>query len=159
MTGKPTAKQDGVDDLAIQFPDRQAVIAGVTLTMREYRWVEGMRLQLLTAPIVERLADLAEQGRLGDAAAHESLFADHADALPLLIGTACDQPLEWVESLSDRDGRNLRLLWWTVNLPFFSTRVSDRLLARQLDGLMSSAGSSQPDTGSPTSSPSTRVVN
>lgn len=151
--------KDGEDDLAIMFPDRQAVIAGVTVTMREYRWVEGLRLQLLTAPLVERLADLAQQGRLADAVAHESLFADHAEALPLLISTACDQPLEWVESLSDRDGRNLRLLWWTVNLPFFSTRVSDRLLARQIDGLTSSTSSSPVDTASPTNSRSTPAGN
>lgn len=164
MTERPkkAPEQRGEDDLAVLFPDRQATIAGVAVTMREYRWVEGMRLQMLLAPIVERLADLAEQGSLADAAAHESLFADASDVLPLLISTACDQPLEWVESLSDRDGRNLRLLWWAVNLPFFVPRVSDRLLARQLasvDGAKPSTSSSQPGTEHRTSSGNTRAVN
>lgn len=153
--------KDGGDDLAILFPERQASIAGMLITMREYRWVEGLRLQALIAPIVEQLASLAEQGRLMESAALDALFGDHADALPLLIATACDQPVEWVAALSDRDGRNLRLLWWTVNVPFFVRHVTDCLLARQLaalDGATSSPASPAPDT-TPSGSATTRVVN
>lgn len=154
-------KEDGADDVAILFPDRQATIAGVAVTMREYRWVEGLRLQALIAPIVEQLANLTEQGRLTEVASHEALFVDHVDALPLLIATACDQPVDWVNALSDRDGRNLRLLWWTVNVPFFATRVTDCLLARQLTqlaGPTSSPPSSAPDT-TPNGSANTPAVN
>lgn len=153
--------KDGGDDLAILFPERQARIAGVLVTMHEFRWLEGLRLQSLIAPIVEQLAGLAEQGRLMESVALDALFGDHAEALPLLIATACDQPVEWVAGLSDGDGRNLRLLWWTVNVPFFVRRVTDCLLARQLaafDGPTSSPSLSAPAT-TPSGSATTRVVN
>lgn len=158
---KQAQDMDGGDDLAILFPERQARVAGVLVTMHEYLWVEGMRLHALMTPIVEQLAGLAEQGRLMESAALDALFVDHADALPLLIATACGQPVEWVASLSDGDGRNLRLLWWTVNVPFFVRRVTDCLLARQLaafDGPTSSPSLSVPAT-TPSGSATTRVVN
>jgi len=161
MAKQPAASQDGEDDLAILFPDRHVTIAGKAVVMREFRWAEGLRLQALIAPIVQHLAHLAEQGELMQAAALDALFADHADDLLLLIATACDQPVEWVTALSDRDGSNLRLLWWTVNVPFFATRVRERLQANhlhQLAGPMSSPSSSTPDT-TPSGSGSTRVVN
>jgi hypothetical protein len=153
--GERSNKDDGGDDLAILFPDRGVVIAGVAVTMREFRWVEGLRLQSLIAPIVGRLADLAEQGKLMEAAALDALFMEQAEVLPLLIATACDQPVEWVNTLSDRDGSNLRLLWWTVNVPFFVPRVSDELqvrLLKQTDGPTSSPPSSPPATAHPISS-------
>lgn len=161
MTVQTPKKRDGEDDLAILFPERQAPVAGVTVTMREFRWVEGLRLQALIGPIVTKLCELAEQDHLMESASLEALFAEHATALPLLIATACDQPVEWVESLSDEDGRKLRLLWWTVNVPFFVTRVSERLIAHQLnqlDGSTSSPSSSVPDM-TPNDLGSTRVVN
>lgn len=152
---------DGEGDLAILYPERQATIAGVPVTMREYGWVEGMQLHALMTPLVEEMASLAEKKNLMDPAAHEALFIAHADVLPLLVATACDQPVEWVNTLSDRDGRNLRLLWWTVNVPFFVRRVTDCLVARQiaqLAGPTSSPPSSVPDT-TPGESSGTRTVN
>jgi len=161
MTG-PVKAQEGDDDVAILFPERSTTIAGVPVTMREYRWVEGMRMQALIAPIIDKLAVLAEQEKLMEAACLDAVFTDHADDLPLLIATACDQSVEWVETLNDVDGRNLRLLWWIVNIPFFVPRVSDRLLARQLaalDGPTSSPASPLADMETPSNSASTRVVN
>lgn len=154
-------RKDLDDDLAILFPDMHATIAGVPVVMREYRWSEGLRLQSLVGPIVEKLADLAMNDRLAQVVELEALFADQADNLPLLIGMACDQSAEWVAGLSDEDGAKLRTIWWTVNVPFFARRVQARLQTlalTQLGGPTSAPSSSTPDTA-PISSNTTRAVN
>ena len=64
MAKQPTTKQDGADDLVILHPDRQMVIAGVSVTMREYGHVEGLRLHALITPIVDGFKAIALSGEL-----------------------------------------------------------------------------------------------
>lgn len=161
MTQQPTAKQDGADDLAILHPDRQLVIAGVPVTMREYGHVEGLRLHALITPIVDGIKAIALSGELADTDALRPVFGDNADAVVQLMAAACDQPVEWVAGLSDEDGNNLQLLWWAVNSHFFVRRVRESLIVHRLKasaGLMSTPPSHAPAT-TPSGSAATRRVN
>ncbi len=72
------------------------------------------------------------------------------------------RPVEWIESLSDRDGQTLSMTFWRVNSGFFMRRlVFGGALAKTLQHLVnpspsapSSTPSSEPDTGgTPTTSP------
>lgn len=127
---KPTV--DGEDDLAILHPERSATIAGVAVVMREYGFVEGMRLNALVVPIVAGMAVMLDTGDLTDLNQLGQVFADNADGVAALIAAACDQPQAWVESLDDDSGRALHLLWWSVNAPFFGRRLVDSVVVRQL---------------------------
>lgn len=153
--------QAGEGDLAILFPERTATIAGVAVVMREYSFMESMKLHALITPLVEGMVGLL----LGDALPFDDalrpIFGDHADDVVTLIATACDQPREWVAGLGDEDGTQLRLLWWEVNGDFFGRRVRESLVLHQLRasaGQTFSSSSLAPDS-TPTPSATKRVVN
>lgn len=158
---QPTPATDGADDLAILHPERRATIAGVAVVMREYAFIEGLKLQGLITPIADGMAALARAGTITDPDALRPVFGEHADSLLALIAAACDQPLSWVQSLSDEHGSQLQLLWWTVNAHFFGRRVVQSLLTQELResaGRTFSSHSPAPATH-PTASPATHAVN
>lgn len=154
--------QDGQDDLAILHPDRPAEIAGVKLTMREYRFAEALALHAPIARFTDAFTQVALDGNFADLDSLRSVFGERQDDVVQLIAAACDQPPEWVASLSAEEGENLLLLWWSVNSPFFVRRVLLSVglaKAREpLGGPTSSSGSSLTGTAPPTS-PSTPSVN
>lgn len=122
MTPKKKAIKDGEDDLAILYPDREVSIAGEKIVMREYGFVEGMRLHPLYAPMLHELAQIA--GRDGvDLSALQCVIGAHADDVSTLIATACDRDVAWVRGLNDADGQQLFLTWWLVNKDFFIRRI------------------------------------
>lgn len=155
------AANAGADDLAILCPDRTVTIAGVTITMREYRFVEAMRLGAPLAAITTALTAAVAAGAAATVTAFDGVFVEHADVMPMLMATACDQPESWVRGLSDKDGARLLQVWWSANAGFFSRRVVRHLLdqaALESAGQMFMQPSPAPATGPTVSSP-TRVVN
>lgn len=158
---EPTKNKDGQDDLAILYPEREAPIAGRKVVMREYGFLEGLRLSPLTQPIIDAMASLAQGGSVPDLDALALVFAEHADAVVQLIAAACDQPVEWVAGLDDEPGRELLLLWWGVNAHFFGDRVLRALLGRAMKaaaGLTSSSPSAAA-TSTPNVSAASPAVN
>ncbi len=141
----------GADDLAILHPQREVIVAGRTLTIREYGFVEGMRMRALAQPFTESLYQHASVG--GDApdfSAMETLIADHLDEVLQLIAASADVDVDWIASLNDTDGYRLMQAWWLVNSGFFIRRVlqrlaTDRAVAR-LAGPRSTTPSSAPAT-------------
>ena len=132
----------GADDLAVLYPERTLTVAGERITVREYGFVEGLRLAGQVGAVVAALAAHAQQGAL----AIESLqqvMAAHADAVVQLIAVACDRDPDWIAALPDADGQALALTWWAVNAGFFGRRV---VLASQLAAL-------RPAPAGPTSTP------
>lgn len=167
MTRREKAAQsDGADDLEILHPERKLEIAGTTVTMREYGFVEGMRLAATAAPIVHDLSTItgaADDGGMLEYARLQAVFATHVDAITGMVAQACDQPREWVEGLGDGDGQALLFAWWAVNGPFFVRRVLSelqmKLAAMAFAGAPSTPSSPPPATAMPNGSGSSRVVN
>lgn len=164
MSRKPaTGKQDAEDSLAILHPERTVSIGGETITVREYGFVEGMRLAAHIQPIVDALADaigLAKEITLG---AIRTALGGHPDDVVALIAAASDRTPEWVRGLSDADGDTLLLTWYGVNSSFFIRRVVaalhvKRAMASALIGQTSTPPSSHTDTMRNGSGP-TRSVN
>ena len=136
----------GADDLAVLHPERVLRIAGDTVTVREYGFVEGLRLAAAAAPVVAALAEHAQRGAL----AIESLqhvMAAHADDVVVLIAAACDRSTDWVRALGDADGLTLAITWMTVNAGFFGRRV---VMAAQLAAARAPAGATSTPPSSPT---------
>lgn len=163
---KPAAPDKSVDDLQVLHPEREMEIAGVKVTMREYGFVEGMRLAATAAPVVHDLSiitgDAKDDGLL-EYARLQAVFADHVDAITGMVAQACDQPREWVETLGDADGQTLLFAWWAVNGPFFVRRVlvalQMRMAAKRFNGATSTPSSPPPATATPSDSGDSRVVN
>jgi len=146
-----SAADAGAQDLAVLNPDAPAKIAGRQLVMREYGFIEGMRLQNLYAPFVNDLYQVMRDSP--DVPLHEvvELLGRHVDAVEELMAVAADVELDWVRGLADVDGMNLLYLWWNVNCPFFMRRVFDRRSAevaveKARAGAMSTPSSSSTGT-------------
>lgn len=141
--------QGGQGDLAVLHPECRATIGGRPLVVREYTFMQGLRLTPLISPIVDAMADLALAGELPDPEAMRPVFAQHADSMLMLIAEACGQDVSWVAALPDDEGRKLHLMWWTVNAHFFGRRVMQSVITKGLHqslGEASTLHSPAPDT-------------
>lgn len=157
MTERDQAAQaEGAGDLEILHPERVLEIAGVKVTMREYGFVEGMRLAGTAAPVVHDLASIGGadlEGGMLQYARLQAVFSQHVDAVTAMVAQACDQSVAWVQGLDDADGQALLLAWWAANGPFFVRRVLLELQMR-LAGMASAGASSMPPSPPPATAPS-----
>lgn len=149
MNPSVDSNKDGGQDLAILHPEREAIIAGVPVVMREYSWAESLRHHEIIDALSDAMSGVALQGNFHDLDSLRGAFGDNGDILFRLIAVVSDQPVEWISTLDATAGDELFLLWWGVNADFFLRRVlrSVQLAkVRELAGLTSSPASSGPDT-------------
>ena len=127
------------NELAVLFPDRQATVtdpdtgAAVTLTVREFRFREGLEATALARPLIAALAGLVPdraEDEGPDALALEGALATHAGLWLELAARACSRDAAWLARLSDADGRSLSEAMWTANGGFFLRRVAAQVAAR-----------------------------
>lgn len=149
------------DDLAVLHPERTLTIGGAVVTLREYSFVDGLKLRGLYAPFFDALYARIEQNDFHAPTLDvvESVVAEHLDALITLISHAAGVEEAWVRGLNDEDGHELMNAWWLVNAHFFIRRVSAKIALTKVkakkqaesspDGQTSTTDSSSPDTAKP----------
>jgi hypothetical protein len=119
------------DDLAILHPEQHIRIAGHDLVVREYGFVEGLRLRPQVQPLLDDLyALLQRQGSLELEDVIVALARNHEMLLDLLAIAADVEPA-FVHGLSQNDGYALLLAWWAANGPFFISALITRKAAQQ----------------------------
>lgn len=148
---KTPAAEPGADDLEILHPERETTIAGRQLVVREYGFIEGLRLMPLINPLVEDLRAHLEAGQAAGAEDIHTMLGRHADVVVQLMAVAADVEPEWIDSLEQEAGTALMFWWWTVNGPFYMRCAIDRARAAlavkaQRAGRTSMPPSSQPAT-------------
>ena len=161
---------DAVEELSVLFPDRDVTVHDpdtrepVSLTVREFRFREGLEVTALARPLLAALAALVPAGEDGtgagrapDALAVEGVLAAHAALWLELAARACDRDAGWLARLGDADGRALSEAMWAANGAFFLRRVvaqvATRATAREASPWRSpvcSTPSSAPGTGAAT---------
>lgn len=151
---KKSASESGADDLEILHPEREVVIAGRPLVVREYGFIEGLRLIPLADPLIEELRVHLEAARPTSVEAIHAMLARHVDVVVQLIAVATDVEPEWIDRLDQDAGTQLMFCWWQVNGPFYVRCAVDRaqaalLLAAQRAGQTSTQPSSSPATEMP----------
>lgn len=127
----------GEDDLQVLHPERTAVIAGRSITMREYGFVEGLKVRALSKPILDDLFNFVSTGRVPDVDEIQGILAAHAENVARLIAQAADVEPEFVLNLDDQyAGDTLLAMWWGCNGPFFMRKavnqVRENLLVKAL---------------------------
>lgn len=146
-------------DPEILFPDETLPIAGERVTVREFRFAEGLRAIALARPILAALREIPEGDDNPELV--DQVLADHLDAWLALIAMSTDKDVEWVKGLPDADGQSLAMAFWRVNGAFFMRRLvlaggladSIRGVAKLCPSRRSSPPSSPPVTGeAPTTS-------
>lgn len=143
--------EEGADDLQILHPDRSATIAGRVVNVREYGFVEGLRLRPAIQPLLDDLHAFIGAGSLPEIEEILTMLAAHTDAVMEAVCVAADVEMDWLETLSQDDGHHLLMIWWAVNGPFYIRSVfqrvaTQRALANPRAGEISIARSSAPDT-------------
>lgn len=113
---------DTTNDLDVLFPDETLTIAGESVEVREFRYLQGLQVLPQARPILSGLSTLLDEQAL-DPMAIEMLVAEHQDAWCGLMSVSTGKPVEWIQALSDRDGMTLAMAFWRVNSSFFMRRL------------------------------------
>ena len=142
---------DAGDALEILHPERTATIAGREIRVREYGFVESMRLHGLIQPILDDLRILVTARGVPNLDDVIGVLAHHYEAIVQLLARAADVEPEWVAGLSSAEGELLLYLWWGVNGPFWLGGVVQRIAAERIAAR--SATSPDGRTSTPPSSP------
>lgn len=138
----------GEDDLQVLHPERTAVIAGRSITMREYGFIEGLKVRALAKPLIATLHATVASGRLPEINDVQFMLAEHAENVAQLIAQAADLEPEWVLNLKDQyAGDQLLAMWWGCNGHFFIRKAIDQvrqnlLVSAMRAGLMPTPNSS-----------------
>lgn len=142
---------EGEQDLDVLHPERAINIAGRQIVVREYGFVEGLRLRPLTQPILDALYQtITARDTPPELESIIGVLADCSTELVSLMAIAADVDECWVAGLGQDDGYLLMMVWWNVNGPFFIRRVVNREVARRAverppAGSISTAPLSVPD--------------
>jgi len=115
-------------DIDVLLPDQEVRVIDpdtretVTVTVREFRFLEGLRAQAepAAAALLAELAAALDAGG-GDlpVAEVQAVMGRQALGWCELLAAACRRPRSWLERLSDGDGQALSAAMWTANRDFF----------------------------------------
>jgi hypothetical protein len=120
------------DDLVVLHPEQTVTINGQEITVREYGFIEGLKLRPLMKPLHDRLYEITQSGQRIELESILDVVADNPGELTQLIATSAGVNVSWINSLNDADGTLLMMTWWGVCGPFFVRKLSDRLMTAQL---------------------------
>jgi len=111
-------------DLQVLYPDREVTIAGEALTVREFRYREGLEVAVLARPFLFSLRALfmAPDDEFTDEA-FLALVEENPDVWLALVAKACGRDIEWVANLPNAEAMKLQNIFWEVNGPFFMRRL------------------------------------
>lgn len=126
------SKKAEASEIDILYPERVLTVAGEVITVRELAFAQTLRMESAMAPMIQAFIDLPvdDDGERVTAQLW-TLFGEHAGAWIGFVASACGKPREWVENLSDADGRELTMTVWSVNAAFFTRRVISGMIARR----------------------------
>ncbi len=124
----------------ILFPDIDLELDGHPVKISEYRFIDGMKVNVLARLMLVDLAALfSTAGADHDAIsmpALNAIFGQHAEVVLELIALSTGENPLWIADLSDDDGQLLLMTWWRVNSAFFTRRlVADMVARRETEAL------------------------
>lgn len=130
------------EDLEALFPEREVEVGGRTITVREFGFIEGLKITPRVAPLLEALRAMAASEATFDRIL--AVLAEHEDELVYLMARASGCTLKEIRALSDEDGQTLLWTFWGINSGFFTRRIV----------LGAATGAMQASSDGPTPSPS-----
>ncbi|MDE0408355.1 MAG: hypothetical protein OXN81_10895 [Alphaproteobacteria bacterium] len=145
-------------DITIPVTDPETG-AEVSVTARELRFAESLRMAATIRPFTQALAQVLDPEALEtlDPLDVQSAIEDEGDAWIGLVAAVTGRPPEWIAALSSGDGAALSEAVWRTNGPFVARRVVWATARRttRSPSPKSSARSPEPDTDGTPTSPST----
>lgn len=129
MAEKVTAiTKEESNDLATLMPNREIVLAGETITVREYSFKDALTIgneidQFITLIVTEMNGTNKMTIEQAD-----SIIMNNLELVYSLISTSIQKPILFIESLSYSDGLQLLDWWWVVNSGFFMNAVTRKII-------------------------------
>lgn len=128
MAEKVTATKAESNDLATLMPNREIVLAGETITVREYSFKDALTIgneidQFVTLIVTEMNGTnkiTIEQA--------DTIIMGNLELVYSLISTSIQKPISFIEALSYEDGLQLLDWWWVVNSRFFMNAVTRKII-------------------------------
>ena len=147
------------EELAVLHPDRELVLGGRTVTIREYGFFEGLEVADRASAFIADLVAASGDGTLRYAQVRR-LFGRHRTVIPAIAAQAGDIETNWLQALSPEDQELYLATWFATNAAFFVREVlaeirEARLLAAPpladdaSAGAKSSSASLPPDSAIP----------
>lgn len=160
---KDEAQPDGAAEAEVLFPDVTIEVRdpdtgeAVSITVREFRFKEGLEIRHVARPIIAGLAEVVQQSEDLELELVDGILSENADAWLELVAVAADVDAEWIGRLSDSDGDAVTEAMWSANRDFLLRRVVTEVVARRKKesrsgSPKSSTSSSGPDMGADTGS-------
>ncbi len=131
VKSKQKKSQQEADDLDILHPERSFTLAGKDVVVKEYGFLQSLKLRPVAAPFLDALAEFMRDG-VPDLEQIIDAIAEHDDIVVQLLSASIDKPEAWISSLGQSDGEYLLFVWWAVNGPFFMRSVQRRLMAEMV---------------------------
>lgn len=134
-TGKK--KADPAKELEVLFPDVELAVRDpdtgktVAVTVREFRFLEGMQVRPLARPLIEALADTVTPEGEMEPDGVEAALAAHAETWIALLAAASGMEAARIARLSDADGDRMADAMWSANRDFLLRRVVTEAVARR----------------------------
>lgn len=144
-TAAARAQSDAAEALGILHPERSIAIGDRVLQVREYGYIEGLKLQSAAKPFLDDLYQAflrSDEPPSADEIA--DIMATHIVTVQWMIAQAItpdhqDDPQKfvadvagnatWINGLDEGAGDLLTAVWWEVNKRFFTRRLQRRALA------------------------------
>ena len=145
-----SAADPAADALAVQNPDITLVVAGQSVTVREYTFWQAQDVVYRDRAFLDDCIALLSDNAVDLWVGVRGMAGRHAAYLQSAIAVATGRDVAWVQQLSPRDTDSVFTTWWSVNGHFFvgeaTVVVLDRLArkVRKSAGTPSSLSSASP---------------
>lgn len=141
---EPSAAEQAAEDLSVMFPDSSITIAGETVIVTEYPFLQWLELKPLHTEFLASLAELVGHSDSGiELDELMEFFEDQFEHVQALIAASIDRPLEFFKPLKEAVINELVITWWHVNKNFFLKSVR-RTLRKQNKVLSAGQTSTKP---------------
>ncbi len=133
MSGEDTA----ASELEVLFPDVTLNVRDpdtgkrISITVREFRFLEGLKVRSVARPLVAALADVVGTSDDLEFELVDAALAESADAWIALVAAATGREPDWIGRLNDADGDAVAEAMWSANRDFLLRRVVTEVVARK----------------------------
>ena len=128
------------NDAEILFPNAEITVKGETITVKEFSFIQGMKINAMARPMINDLGHFFSDED-ADFSSMSVVFDNHAELLIHLMSVSTEKPIEWFETLSDSEGQSLLMTFWSVNKSFFINRLLLKSMETQQQAKASQASS------------------
>lgn len=117
------AEKEPANDAEVLDPDQELTLNGVTIVVKEFRMMQGMKVAARVKGLLKAMGALFVESEDAGIDELSDLLVSREDEFLFLLSESTGQPAEWIQGLSDADGQTLLMTFWTVNKTFFINRL------------------------------------